>query len=1465
MSLNLTVEAALRQVRSTATACSFADDNTFGPSIAKQCRAFDFTLLFEQTFLSFVPSLLLVLACVVRLHGILRQDVKTLRSRLHSSKLVSASCYACLQLALLVVVALPSTPRTSLSLAAAALSFAGALAICLLSHLEHTRSIRPSALLNAYLFFSVLFDAVQLRTLWKIRGLETVASVFSSALALKVVLLILEAWEKDSFLTQRYRQTAPEAKSGLYNRSLYWWLNHFLVVGFRKAIAFDDLYGLDDALSSKVLAEKAQAAWRRVDKTKQHALLWSTVACLKWPLLAPMISRLALIGFNYSQPFLITRIINYVDDAERDKNTGYGLIGAAAIIYIGIAVSKGRYQHANFRYMTMIRGSLSALVYEKTLDLRYTALEDASPVNLSTDVDYIVNISEILHELWASTFEMIIAMYLLGRGSGVGCVAPVVLALASAAANAFWVGPRMRNYRPKWNAAIQQRVALTSSLLKDMKALKMLGLTDRMQALLQDQRRFELKKSIDVRRCIIWLNIFGQLMPSFAKAFVLMTVALRAREGGDALDAATAYSLISLINLIDQPLGAVTSSIPSLMGGIGCFERIQKFLLARNQSDDRIINSRNAPGLSPGSSAIELVHPKGVVHTGSNTITLDECSFGYSVGAPALKDFTTTIKEGTINMVVGPVGSGKTSLLLGLLGEIQSLKGFVRMRNADVAYCQQSAWLPNLTIRSIITGTLAYDESWYQTVVYSCGLDSDISRFINRDDTLIGSRGLTLSGGQRQRLALARAVYARKAIVLLDDIFSALDAKTEQLVFERLLSERGLFRKNSTTVVLATHAVHHLHAADHIVALGKDGALVEQGSFQQLMAKQGYVETLAIEIRDPNNHKDAAEMADVTDREATSAASEDEISALDRRLGDFSVYKYYGKRVGLAWLVAFLACQFTKISLESLPDLWVQFWTADHGAQMDMYISVMFVIAIFCTVFVYVSLWVIMIKIVPKSGLRLHWTLLSTITAAPLSYFTKTDAGVILNRFSQDMTIIDTALPIALLQLSGVMSEIVWQGALICYGAYYLVAFIPFIGAVLYAIQKFYLRTSRQLRLLDLEMKSPLFTHFSETQEGLVTIRAFQWQSSFYAGFIRKLDASQRPYYLLYMIQQWLGLYLALVVAGIAIVLVTFATQFRHQSSGGQIGVALISVMGFSSSLAALISHWTTLETSIGAVARLRQLEIEVKPEDLPSECEVPSASWPEAGAVTYEGVCAGYGDGKPDILHDISLVIRPGEKIGICGRTGSGKSTLISLLFRLLPTRTGTVAIDSIDLSTIPRQKIRESIIAIPQEPYILSGTVRFNAAPHSAPFSSLDTDAFENAITDTSIIAALERVDLWDLIARRGGLNTPISDLGLSHGQKQLFCLARAILLKQTSRVLVLDEATSSVDKHTDDLMRRVIEDEFGEHTVISVAHRLGSLVDCDRVVVMDGGKIVEMGSPVALMGVEGGRWRELWEAQN
>lgn len=515
----------------------------------------------------------------------------------------------------------------------------------------------------------------------------------------------------------------------------------------------------------------------------------------------------------------------------------------------------------------------------------------------------------------------------------------------------------------------------------------------------------------------------------------------------------------------------------------------------------------------------------------------------------------------------------------------------------------------------------------------------------------------------------------------------------------------------------------------------------------------------------------------------------------------------------------------------------------------------------------------------PLASRRLHWVLTRVVFAAPLAFFMEIDSGVILNRFSQDISIIDYQLPIAVLQTVHYIFEVLWALALLCYAAYYLVAFVPVMGVVVYAIQKFYLRTSRQIRILDLELQSPLVAKFSETIEGLATIRAFGWQEKSMAAFLKRLDAAQRPFYLLYCIQRWLNFVMDLVVACIAVLLVSFGTQFKNTTSGAAVGVGMLNVLNFGQTIAALIEHWTSLETSIGAVARLKQLEADIKPETLPSETSEPPKGWPTVGSVSYHNVSASYKSDSSMVLRDIDLDIKAGEKIGLSGRTGSGKSTLIGLLFRLVPEHTGTIIIDDQDLSLVPRERIRSSIITIPQEPFLLSGSVRFNASPLTTNImSEAESDRFKapetaettisttfQSVSDEAIINALKRVSLWDQIERSGGLSESIDAAGLSHGQKQLFCLARALLRKETSRILVLDEATSSVDKHTDIVMRKVIEEEFKEHTVISVAHRLSSLGWCDRVVVLDKGRIVEVGRPAELMQKEDGWWKALWDAQN
>lgn len=361
-----------------------------------------------------------------------------------------------------------------------------------------------------------------------------------------------------------------------------------------------------------------------------------------------------------------------------------------------------------------------------------------------------------------------------------------------------------------------------------------------------------------------------------------------------------------------------------------------------------------------------------------------------------------------------------------------------------------------------------------------------------------------------------------------------------------------------------------------------------------------------------------------------------------------------------------------------------------------------------------------------------------------------------------------------------------------------------------------------------------------ETVSGLITIRAFEWQESFERTGIELLDLSQRPYYLLYCIQRWLSMVLDLLVAVLAILLVTFATQITSTTSAGALGVAMVNILGFNQSLAVLISSWTTLETSLGAIARLKNFEVDTPSEPKPLDPKELPDNWPSQGRLEINNVTASYTATTELVLRNISLAIEPGEKIAICGRTGSGKSSLFLALFRLLELDRGVITLDGINIAEIPHNQLRSRLIAIPQEPVIFHGNLRFNITPQRIRSSS------NHLPDDQTIITALQKVELWDVVFASGGLDADMADIPLSQGQKQLFCLARAILLKNYSRVLLLDEAMSSVDQVTEALMGKIIEEQFKEHTIVSIVHKLNTITGFDRVVVLDEGKVVEIGKP-------------------
>ncbi|OBT93873.2 hypothetical protein VE01_08497 [Pseudogymnoascus verrucosus] len=1367
--------------------------------------------------------------------------------------------------------------QNRVTLAAAILALIDSCVIMPLVYAEHKRSIKPSIVLSVYLALSTLLDLAQGRSLFLQDniGSTALAGLFVATLATKLTLLLLEELSKHTLLIAKLQDSAVESTSGPINRAIFWWINQLFFKGFRTLLGVGDLGSIDKKFSSNLLLSKLCYFWDKSNKSAKHSLLTSTLSAFKVAFIAPILPRLCLAGFSFAQPFLVNRVIDFVGQTSNDESSGIagGLIGATALVYMGIAISRCLYNHLIYQLITILRGGLASLIFQKSMELSAAAADYGAAITLmSTDIEGIADGIKEMHEIWANVFELGVAVYLLQLYIGSACFIAVIPAVVCSIVTSYsteGIGPA----RGKWNSGVEKRVSTTSSMLAQIKGLKMMGLTDYMSELIQNLRIAELECSKKFRMFIVRIILITNFGDQMTPAVVVLAAVLWTQTGPEGFTVSKAFTSLSIVNLVALPVSSLVGSYPTFVSSLACFNRIQLFLNSDQQKDERcniFLPSELKTSSEFVSTAEVFSQPeytftnvetqklpsKGLANLTSNAIIkLEHASFTIKDKTePVLHDISISIERFSLTMIVGPVGSGKSSMLKAILGEIPISCGTVRVQQSrgSIAYCYQTAWLRNLSVRDNIVGQSEFDQDWFASVINACSLQQDIASFSKGDKTLVGSGGISLSGGQKQRVALARAIYSRDSIVLLDDIFSALDPATSRTVFDRVLGSDGLLRQSGTTVILTTHTVSFLPSSDYIIVLDKTGRIRQSGSLSHLQASDGYIKELALQAHPSptteNEHQEQPEIS-TTDSEISSTSTEDD--AWKRQLGDLSLYKFYLKSVGTLFAVGFVFLAIAYIFISRMPQIWLRIWTergtkTDRGIYSGAYISFCLAAIIFSGLVV----WWFFVVIIPKSATHLHWLLLDAVLKAPLWFFTTTDSGITLNRFSQDMTLFDQKLPIAFFETTLDSLDVVAGTALIASGAQYVGAVIPLCFVPLYFLQKIYLRTSRQMRHLDLEAKSPLYRHFTETLNGVVTIRAFGWRPSFLKENHRLLDDSQKPYYLLFCIQRWLAVVMDLFVAGIATVLVAFAVEFTHTTSRGAIGLAMINIIGFNTSLSRLINSWTNLETSLGAAARLRDFLRDTPKEDKDYSGDLPSQpkDWPSLGGIELDNVTAKYQLSSETVLRDASLSIKPGQKVGICGRTGSGKSSLLLTILRLLETPTGSLYIDGLDLSSIPVNTTRSRLTTLPQDPVKLPGTVRDNLDP------------FKSIKSDDDLVSALIKVNMCDVITTRGGLDVEFDTLSLSHGQQQLFCLARALLHK--SKVVLMDEATSSVDQQTDEEVQKALKSEFANCTVLAIAHRLETIGNSDVVVVVDKGRIVEVGNPQKLREDPESLFKALWE---
>uniref|UniRef100_A0A3Q3X1T6 Uncharacterized protein n=1 Tax=Mola mola TaxID=94237 RepID=A0A3Q3X1T6_MOLML len=881
--------------------------------------------------------------------------------------------------------------------------------------------------------------------------------------------------------------------------------------------------------------------------------------------------------------------------------------------------------------------------------------------------------------------------------------------------------------------------------------------------------------------------------------------------------------------------------------------------------------------------------------------------FTWTDGPPTLSNVDIKIPLGKLTMIVGQVGCGKSSLLLAALGEMQRVSGTVTWNSYDyclllhyafvrflktsdrkrgaVAYASQKPWLLNATVVENITFEMPMIKPRYKAVIEACSLQPDIDILPQGDQTEIGERGINLSGGQRQRISVARALYQQTNLVFLDDPFSALDIHlSDHLMQDGILK---LLREEKRTVVLVTHKLQYLPHADWIIAM-KDGTIQTEGTlkdiqksepelFEQwktLMHRQDQEfekETVAASMTDMERKnlrramysREAIRTEEDEEEESVESDDDDNLSQVMRQRATIPWRSCgtYLSSAGLLLLMLLLLSQLLKHSLMVAIDYWLAHWTShvitakieatarnctvvqDCGFSHSWYLSVFSVLCclgiILCLATSVAVEWTGL-----KVAKELHHSLLNRIILAPMRLFETTPLGSILNRFSSDTNTIDQHVPTTLECLS--------RSTLLCVSALgvisyvtpvFLIALLP-LAIACYFIQKYFRVASRDLQQLEDSTQLPLLSHFSETVEGLTTIRALRYEPRFRQRLLQFTDANNIASLFLTAANRWLEVRMEYVGACVVLVaaVASITNALYNQLSTGLVGLGLTYALMVSNYMNWMVRNLADIEVQLGSVKRINGL-LKTEPENyegLLTVSQVPDG-WPRHGEIKIQNLSVRYDATLKPVLKNVNAHISPGQKVGICGRTGSGKSSFSLAFFRMVDMFEGRIVIDNIDIAKLPLQTLRSRLSIILQDPILFSGTIRFNLDP-------------EMKATDEMLWEALDIAQLKPVVkSLPGGLDATVTEGGenFSQGQRQLFCLARAFVRK--SSILIMDEATASIDMATESILQKVVMTAFADRTVVTIAHRVHTILNADLVIVMKRGIILEYDRPEALLDKE------------
>ncbi|XP_040892605.1 ATP-binding cassette sub-family C member 10 isoform X2 [Toxotes jaculatrix] len=1182
---------------------------------------------------------------------------------------------------------------------------------------------------------------------------------------------------------------------------------------------------------------------------------------------------------SFAGPLLLNILVNFMEEEGAPVSRGaWCTLGLFATTFLS-SVLQNIFLFEVSKVALSARTALVSAIYGKALRLSGSSLAGftlGEVVNLmSTDTDRVVNFFSSFHELWSLPFRFSITLYLLYLQVGVAFLGGLGVALLLVPFNKFLASRILSNNKHMLRYK-DSRVKLMTEILFGIRVIKFYNWEPHFTQKVADCRKQELAhlkaiKYLDAMCVYTWAAL-----PVVISILTFVTYVML----GNQLTAPKVFTTLALVGMLIIPLNAFPWVLNGILEAKVSLERIQRFFKLTNQD----LQAYYAL-VSPEDSQTSVLLSQGTFSWqgpgGPDQNTEGEAETGATKGSLQLHSLNLHITKGSLVVVVGKVGCGKSSLLAALTGELNRLSGvvYVADREAGFGLASQEPWIQHASVRENILFGKDYDPTFYQAVIEACALSDDLNVLPNGDKTEVGENGVTLSGGQKARLALARAVYMNKDIYLLDDPLAAVDTDVAEHLMKKCIME--LLR--GKTRILCTHRIEFVDKAD-VVVLMDDGTIVKTGSPAEILP---LVEAVPKKRKDDRNmkEKDGAERDEDEPGSPPDLCADDDpdlLGAEQKQAGGLAwkVYQTYWVAVGRVLAPAILMSLLLMQASKNISDWWLSHWiselknngstrpngsspgaissphlllfspgglmsplssvqtfpSSNMSSDVRFYLMVYSSIAAANTVFTALRAFLFAYGAI-CAATAIHSRLLDRVLKATVTFFDTTPLGRVLNRFSSDLYTVDDSLPfilnILLANVFGLMGMLV----VISYGLpWVLVPLLP-LALLYHRTQLFYRHTSRELKRLCSLTLSPVYSHFSETLTGLGTIRASGSSARFEEESAKRLEQNQRCLFLSNAAMQWLNIRLQLigvsVVTGLGVIAVV-QHQF-HSVDPGLVGLSLSYALSITTLLSGLIFSFTQTEMQLVSVERTEEYSTSLPTEPQQQNTQLPPA-WPERGCLEFRGVVLAYRDGLPNALDGVSLVVRAGEKVGIVGRTGSGKSTLFLALFRMVEVNQGQILLDGLDISTVGLGQLRSRLAIIPQDPFLFSGTIRENLDPCGRH-------------PDQQLLDVLDQCHLSSVVNRMGGLDAEAGERGKSFsvGQRQLLCLARALLTQ--AKVLCIDEATASVDQKTDKLLQQTIRETFQDKTVLTIAHRINTIMDSDRVLVMQGGKVVEFDSPAAL----------------